>query len=308
MKLHIPGIEQRPSIESDLSNWGEVAEWYTEHGPNVDFQRGFFSVMDKLTDPHVVMSPEVAEKIRDHIAEGKPVVWAMSHHTWFDPSNDAAAMWQRRDTFDEAIGKFIVPARMDYFDMPVIGSIIATGGAKPVARKKDMAHYYAAQGLPEEEIAARLDAIGGERKGSNKIMQGSMADMALNGLIYASYAEGTRNRGDQTQLQPIRGGIENLLKTMDNPEDVLMVCMGHDYGGGRFMKRFLTPTIYIDAVNAPADPDQVNAVLSETLQGCIDGAIENRREGSPLSPLGKAAAIGAVAGGAAIANKLMNRR
>jgi acyltransferase-like protein len=309
MRLHIPGMDERPRIERDLSNWDAVSAYYAEHGPNVGFQKAFHVIMDRLlVDPHTVFAPGAEEGISEHLASGDPTILAMTHHSWFDPSNDAAAMEHEREVFGPIIGKFVVPARMDYFAYPVIGPIIAIGGAKPMARKKDLANYYASQGRSKEEIDELLKATGGDRKASNDVIQRLMVDMAMSGLVYASYIEGTRNRGDQTELQPVRGGIKDLLEAMEKPEDAKIITLSHDYGGARILpRRFLTPTIYFNIVDAPADPEKVNDILHDTLESGMHRARENRRPGAPLSPLGKAISLAAIAGGAAIADRLMTR-
>lgn len=307
----MPGHEPRPHVERDLSNWDKVQAYFAEHGPHVGFQRFFFTAMDKLVAPTLLYAPGAQEEIVEHLDSGDPTVMAMTHHSWFDPSNDAGALWQEREVFDEIIGKFIVPARMDYFDIPVIGSIISVGGAKPMARKKDLAHYFESLGRSQEEIEALLESTGDDRKGANKIMQGLMVEMALQGLVYASYIEGTRNRGDQTKLQPVKNGIKDLMETMEEPETAKIITLSHDYGGARILpRRFLTPTIYVDIIEVPSDPDEVNELLHHTLETGMHHAIEHRRQrnDAPLSPLGKALSLAALAGAAVAADKLMARR
>ena len=307
--MKIPGIDERPQIEGDLSNMAEVIDYYKQHGPNLRFQRGFHVVMDKLVAPHVVYAPGIREDIREHVASEDPTILAMTHHSWFDPSDDAAALQQEKEVFDPVIGKFVVPARMDYFAMPIIGSIIAVGGAKPMARKKDLARYYAGQGLSQEEIDEKLESKDGEREEVNAVVQRLMVEMAMNGYVYASYIEGTRNRGDQLKLQTVRNGVKDLLRAMEpeQRERTKIICLSHDYGG-RLMRRFLTPTIHINMVDAPADPDDTNELLHDTLQDGLLRARENRHRGAPLSPLGKAGALAAVALSAAAAHKLSQRR
>ncbi len=304
----MPGVEPRPRIEGDLSNMPDVLAYFRTHGPHVGFQRGFHAVMDKLVEPNVVMPDGVAEEISEHLDSGNPTILVMTHHSWFDPSNDAAALQQRKDVFDEAIGKFVVPARMDYFDIPLIGSIISIGGAKPIARRKDVANYYASQGLSEDEIKAKLETKEGERKGYNNLTQQVMVDMLMEGFIDAYYIEGTRNRGDQSKLQKVRDGVKDLLETVPEAETVKIICLSHDYGGARILpRRFLTPTISINVVDAPANPEEVNSLLHETLEQGMHHARANRREGAPLSPLGKALSLAAIAGAAVVADKLMAR-
>jgi 1-acyl-sn-glycerol-3-phosphate acyltransferase len=308
MRFRMPGMDERPHINGDLSNMAEVTDYYKTHGPNLQFQRGFHVVVNKLVAPHVIYEPGVRDKIQEHLASGDPTIFAMTHHSWFDPTDDSAALQQEKEVFDPIIGKFVIPARMDYFAMPVIGSIIAIGGAKPMARKKDLAHYFAGQGLGTEEIDAKLEAKDEEREEVNGIIQGLMVEMAKNGYVYASYVEGTRNRGDQLQLQKVRNGIRDLLRAMDaaQREQTKIVCLSHDYSG-RLAKRHLTPTIHINMVDAPADPASTNELLHSALQHGLLSARANRRPGAPLSPLGKAGALAAIALSAAAARKLSRR-
>lgn len=308
MRIKMPGIDERPKIEGDLSNMDAVIEYYKTHGPIVRFQRGFHAVVNKLVAPHVVYEPGVRDEIQEHLASNDPTILTMTHHSWFDPTDDSAALWQEKEVFNPIIGKLVIPARMDYFAMPVIGSIIAIGGAKPMARKKDLANYFAGQGLSEAEVTAKLEAKDGEREEVNGIIQHLMVEMAKNGYVYASYIEGTRNRGDQLKLQKVRDGVMNLLEAMEpeQRERAKIICLSHDFGG-RVMRRFLTPTIHINMVDAPADPSEVNGLLHDTLQHGLYRARENRRPGAPLSPLGKAGALAGVAVGAAAAHRLGRR-
>lgn len=286
----------------------QVIAYFREHGPNVAFQRGFHVVMDKLIEPNVVFMPGAREGIVEHLASDDPTILAMTHHSWFDPSDDSAAMQSEKEVFDSAIGRFVVPARMDYFDMPVIGSIISIGGAKPIARRKDLVHYYESQGLSPEEIDAKLESKDGERKELNGLTQQLMVEMLDAGLIPAYYIEGTRNRGDQMRLQKVRDGIRNLLEAMTEPEAAKIITISHDYGGARILpRRFLTPTISFNIIDAPADPEEVNPLLHRTLEQGMHHARANRRQGAPLSPLGKFLSVTALAGGAMAADRLMAR-
>jgi hypothetical protein len=97
----------------------------------------------------------------------------------------------------------------------------------------------------------------------------------------------------------------DLLKAMEpsQRERAKLICMSHDYGG-RLMRRFLTPTVYITMVDAPVNPDETNELLQATLQDGLLQARANRRPGAPLSPLGKAGLLAATAVGVAAVHKL----
>ncbi len=131
-RLHLPGHEPRPHIERDLSNWDQVSAYYTDHGPNETFQKVFFVVMEEfLVAPTTVMAPGAREEIEDHMASGNPTILAMTHHSFFDPSNDSAVLQKDKELFEGVVGKCIVPARLGLIpalQIPAIGSIIATGG------------------------------------------------------------------------------------------------------------------------------------------------------------------------------------
>lgn len=314
MKMKLPGVERRPDIHGDMSNMGEVADFYENHWPSVNFQKAFHVVMDKLVAPTVVVAEDMGEPIQSHLESGNPTALAMTHHSWFDPSNDAAAFHKERRVFDSILGRFVIPARSDYFDYPVIGSIISLGGARPMVRTKDLARHYKSEGLSEEEIAAMLEAKGEEREYWNGRMQRILIDMSGDGA-YASYIEGSRNRGDQLKLQPVRDGIKGWLEAMEpeERENAKILCLSHDYGGrfrgrlGRYMKRFLTPTIYITMIDAPSNPEQINELLHATLEDGLSLARANRNPGAPLSPLGKFGLLAATAMAARIADKRLSR-
>jgi hypothetical protein len=304
MKIQLPGIERRPEIQGDLSSGDEVAGFFRDHPPRIGFQKGFHIVMDKLVAPHVVIAEGMSEPIREQLDSGDPTALVMTHHSWFDPSNDAAALHQEKEVFDPVLGRFVIPARSDYFGYPVLGSFIATGGARPMVRKKDLARHYKSQGLSEEEVAEVVEAKEEEREGWNHQIQRILINMSEDGHAYASYIEGSRNRGDQLKLQTVRDGIKGWLEAMD-PEErerAKLLCLSHDYGGrfknglpGRYMKRFLTPTIYITMIDAPSDPEEVNGLLHETLEDGLSRARANRNPGAPLSPLGKFGILAATA-------------
>lgn len=296
----------RPEVRQDFSNIEEVCDYYSTHGPNPAFMRLYHTVMDAVCAPNPVIAPGASAEIEEHLAAERPTMLAMTHHSWPDPMNAGAAI-KEKAVLRPIIGKTVIPARMDYFNIPVIGSIISIGGAKPVYRKKDLVHYYESQGLGPDEIAEKLAEVAAHRKDSNDRVRQIEAEMVDQGYIYASYVEGTRNRGDQTKLQKVQNGMRNLLAGMDNVEEAKVICMGYDYGGGLLMKRFLTPGMYVDIMDA-APVEDFNERLAETLQRCIDNAIATREKGLQLSPLAKAGLMGVALGGMAVAGKVVEKR
>lgn len=294
--------ERRPKINPDFSNRAEVCDYYENHGPNERFLRIYHNVMDKICEPRTVFAPGVEEEISEHLSSGDPTVIAMTHHSFSDPMNIGAVI-NEQEALRPIIGTTIIPGKLTYFNKFLFGTIIALGGAKPVYREEDLIKYYKKQGLSDAEIAEKLEATSEDRKGSNKKLRQIEARMVDDGYIYAIYSEGTRNRGDQSKVQTVRNGVKYLLENIENREKAKIICVGYDYGGGRLMKRFLNPTMYIDLIDAPP-ADEVNDRLSEALQGCIDGAIANRHE-PYMTPVEKAGLSVLSLGAVAIAHELI---
>lgn len=262
--------------------------------------------MDLLCDPTVVFADGAEEAISEHLASGDPTALAMTHHSFFDPSNAAAGI-HSQESLRPIEGKTVTQASADWFRIPGLDFIFYKGGAWPVIRDKDVRSYFARQGVPEDEIEAKVTAMKEGRKGSNGQLRDVETGMVNRGLILATYPEGTRNRGDPAQVQPVRNAIRRMLEGIDDPESAKIIGLAYDYGGARLMKRrYLTPTLFVDIMSAPA-PEDANAALQEFLQNCTDQAIAHRREGAPLSTLGKLGAAGAALAGAAVADRVMAR-
>ncbi|HXE09797.1 MAG TPA: 1-acyl-sn-glycerol-3-phosphate acyltransferase [Verrucomicrobiae bacterium] len=307
--MKVLGQELWPEIALDLSNMDEVQAFAERHEPNADFLRFFHRFWGVAADPTVVYGEGAREAIPAHLASGDPTAFVMTHFSLADAPNAASGI-HHEEPLQDIEGRTVTQASADWFRIPGLNWVFARGGAWPVVRTKDVRSFYVRQGeLTEDEIEAKLAELNEQRKDSNSGLRRVESGMVDRGLILTTYIEGTRNRGDPTVVQPVKNAIKNMLESIQNPEAAKIICMAYDYGGARILpRRYLTPTLFFDIMDAPADPEDVNELLQEFLQGCATAAIANRRGGAPLSTLGKLAGVGAALGGAVVADRLMSRR
>lgn len=306
--MNVLGQELWPEIKLDLSNMGEVQSFAERHEPNADFLKFFHKIMGLACAPTVVYGEGAREAIPAHLESGDPTALVMTHFSLAD-APDAAAAIHHEEPLRQIEGRTVTQASADWFRIPGLNWVFARGGAWPVVREKDVESFYKRQGeLSEAEIKEKIAELREQRKDSNSGLRHVESGMVDRGLILATYIEGTRNRGDPAVVQPVKNAIKNMLESIDNAEAAKIICMAYDYGGARILRRrYLTPTLFVDIMDAPEDPEEVNEQLQAFLQDCATAAIAHRREGVPLSPLGKLLGLGAAVGAAAVADRLLLR-
>lgn len=245
----------------------EVYPYYTEKGPNETFMRGFHAVMDNLFAPRAAYLPGSEEIIDRHLHQARNSILALGHVSWFDPCNLAALLRQEKP-LQPIIGNVVIPGNAPYFNKPVIGSIISTGGAIPTFRVKDV--------FGGEEIVGDSAIEDRRRAAGRKLVEITIGNYKR-GRNVAYFAEGTRNRGDCSQIQEIKGGIVKLANHVNETNETMMICMSPYYGEGEFAKRrwrdHRTPTVGIGHIAIGAGMGINAEDIRNQMQDCLDLAI-----------------------------------
>lgn len=263
---------RRPKIAEDFSNVDQVVDYFSKHGPNKKFMQGFHWLSGKIFNPEIIFEEGARQKIETHLFTEDPTIVAMTHHSWFDPPNIAAAI-QNEPVLRPIIGRAVLPANVTLFKVPILGSIVAAGGGKPIIREKDMVsrHHkqpvgkYKTQPPTTKENIARLEA-------NNRISR-VLLDYVDAGGVYASYVEGTRNRGDQLKIQKVRKGVKKLLEDLSNSDDAKIITVAYNYRE-RTWRDKRRPTMFFDIMNA----SPVESVLDRMADQLQDGLIKTLPE------------------------------
>lgn len=217
---------ERPPV--DIAN-NVIPEYYKTHGPELSFMQKLHKACSAVFHPTIYIEDGTRAAVDQHLDEGKPIVYSLSHASWYDPLVDAAVV-HKVQPLSRTIGEIVIPANAQLFNGPV-GGIITRGGAKPVIRPKDTAK---AAGTYSAE----------DRKATNSKQLSMLAEYVNTGLHTAFFPEGTRNKGNRRTLQPLRGGIIKLINMLDQAEDALIVLMSISYGDKR-TKNIFHPTVAI---------------------------------------------------------------
>lgn len=253
---------KRPFVE--LANEENVYDYFSRHRPNQRFMKRFHGLTAKLFHPQVNYELGATEKIDSHIAGGGRTVFSLSHATWFDPLVYAAVL-HKQPPMRAAIGNILVPGSAAYFNKPVVGPIITTGGAIPVFRKKDV----------ERQSSGAIDLDTElKRKEASETMIKICINGINNGLDVAIFPEGTRNRGARRTIQEVHRGIVDIVNGVDSPDELLVVSMSSYYGEQK-AKNVVHPAVGVAAIAIREVASFDLPLVHQQLQAGLDLAIDN---------------------------------
>lgn len=309
--------EPRPTY-IDPMDPGDSHEWFIENGLNERLQRGVIKLFGLASSPTVVyrMIPgtgfDALEDIEKHESAGNPTYLRKNHVLIHDFVNDASAV-EGSKYMSHYSGGFRIPAGLSYYNKRPIGWIFSKLGVYPANRKIDQIKhllntnifadfdqakaYVDTEDVNDDRVSFNAKLLAGTLK---KVLNPMEAAKSTAKPIQTSYPQGTRQ--PQDEIGELHDDWHKILSQMDDPENAKIIIFSKYYGGGKFMRRFLTPTIVVDIINAPygiENKEEANAELKARMEQGIEIARDVPRS-TVLSPLAKAGlGLLAVSAGAA---------
>ena len=202
------------------NNYINIYENFDEFEPNPTVQKLGFLVMHKLYKSELHFQHGSDEIIENHLNNGGNVIFAPNHQSNADIPTVAALAHTK--TFDKVRGNTIIPAKVDMFKWPLVGRFIPHMQAHPTFRYKDFDDSHYSRILKNEVTDALMQF------NINKLNHGSNLAM---------FPEGTRNRQDTRDIQPLKAGLARIALGVKHPEDLLIVPLGFAYKNNRTKTR-----------------------------------------------------------------------
>jgi 1-acyl-sn-glycerol-3-phosphate acyltransferase len=247
-----------------LDNPDTYQRFIDHGGPSPRVMRAFHAISSELFLPRTVYMDGSHEAIAEHLGNGKQAVFALGHSSWADIPVIGAVMGQD-EAYDNAIGTIVTPAKAKLFKNPAAAKLLTAMGAVTTHRREDV--FGKDNEVGDEDMERRW------RQAATQML-GVCTDHLNNGHHVAGFWEGTRNRGDRTQIQKIKSGVVRIINGAENPADLMVVFMSPYYGERKLFKSFMSPTVGIGHLAVGEVGRVTKPMIQQTQQATLDLAVE----------------------------------
>jgi len=193
-------------------NYDQIYRQFDKFEPDPTVQRIGFLVMHKLYNSELHFQNGSDEIISNHLDNGGNLILTPNHQSNADIPTVAGLAHTK--VFDKLRGNTIIPAKVDMFKWPLVGRFIPHMQAHPTFRSKDFDESHYSQVLKSEITDSLMNF------NIHKINRGSNLAM---------FPEGTRNRKDPRDIQPLKTGLARIALGVNNPDNLLVVPLGFAY-------------------------------------------------------------------------------
>jgi hypothetical protein len=256
-----------------LPNAPEIFSWYTDHSQNQPFARFAHVALGIGIRAQITYGKGVQEAITEELDAGSTLVYSPPHPTDFDQYAIVSAV-QRLRTLHRLRGNTSIPSKPDIFDQRDILHLLRRYaademGAVPAFRDDDLTR--AGVEKTPEVIRQQKEAVA--------LASSAHLTKIMAGENLAVFWEGTRNKVDFREIQPLKKGpAHTLLRAVELGKRVMFLPVGVFYGDGPLENKnqklpyLWKPFVHFSMPYAlePSSPAEVVAKLHPALQQSVD--------------------------------------
>ena len=249
----------RPKVT--FENHEAVYNFYREYRPHPRTSAFLYGALGNVFRPKVTYGGDSQEQIANIFDSGRTVILASNHLKAIDPCN-IAALVNREELLHPIAKNGSIPSKKSLFKYAGVRQAIDGLGAFPVYR--------------DEDAKAEKNKNGGKSLPMRAILD-EFIDTAIarldSGQHMAMFAEGTRNKGDITKLQPLFSGLGKMVCGVSKVEQPAIIPMALHYGTGPH-DATITPHVQIGEphIELFSHRKEVMAWLAPALQDCVDAS------------------------------------
>jgi len=261
-----------------LQNYDALYNFYEQYEQNQLFARFGHFVLGQMYKPQVSYAEDgfAQEAIRNELDEDRRLALAANHLTDAD-QYALMSLIQREKVFHPFIGNSFMAAKASLFTRPpskgglVLRRALDGMGGIPVFRTEDV-EYQDAE-TPTE--ITKLQQLARSRADDVQVAR------LKRGRHGANFLEGTRNRVDQTQVQPLKKGFAHTVSRAAKDVGVFIVPIGMYYGEPENYDKLDIPNKYSPNIRIGmpirVDPalsaGELINILRPAMQDCVDVAV-----------------------------------
>lgn len=244
-----------------LENYQQIYDYYGSRRPNVYANKILHTFLGAIIRPQITFDLGAKEELSRLLETQTTLILASNHTSNFDPPT-IAAMAQREKIMRPMRGNTSVMSKQSLFKWP-LRSIIDQLYAIPTFRTGDV-----------ERSDGTVDA---ERTTLQRAASQEVQDMSVrlldSGIHMAIFPEGTRNKNDPSEVQPLKRGLGDIACRVSSETALAIVPVGIHYTSEDTRTNF-TPAVHLGApVHGPFDDaSHVTALMQHELQTAVDTA------------------------------------
>ncbi|HSW85610.1 MAG TPA: 1-acyl-sn-glycerol-3-phosphate acyltransferase [Candidatus Saccharimonadales bacterium] len=253
-------IERVPPIQLDNEDSiNRISDYF--HGKEADPRLTpiVYRLLGMIFRPRIAFDLGTQEQIREHFDIDGQLVVAMKHVKAIDPTVMAGAV-SRKTLIPLREGADIM-AKPVLFENPALGLLISNLGAYIGFRTQDFKNPKF--GAPNDELEVKgLRDLARKRTIANGVARLNL------GRHQGIFFEGTRSGQDLVTKDSVKSGIVEMIRQVDNPDNIGIVCAAINYERGIFR-----PIVaFSQLIQPPHNPDQLPELIAEQTQQCVNVA------------------------------------
>lgn len=254
---------KKPPVK--LDNYEQVYNFYRDFTPSDRATKIGFRAMSLIAKPNISYDPGAEEAAKQLINSAAKVIVAPNHVNDKD-QYVVSALAKSQDSLRSLVGKTFAPAKESLFQSKALRAGVEIMGAIPVFRAIDI----------KTNDPYQLEL---QRSATDKFIDTALYRIMERDDNMAIFPEGTRNKVNSTEVQPLKSGIGIIVGKLSTETTVGIIPVGLQYPEDESWRK---PFIHVGNPMIIEDYYSQAQVIQE-LQPRMQNAVDEARDRLYLS-------------------------
>ncbi len=244
---------KKPPVK--LQNYEQVYDFYRDFVPSDRATRIGFKAMSLIAKPQVSYDSGAEETIEQLISSNSKVIVTPNHINDKD-QYVVSALARREASLKPLVGKTFIPAKESLFQNKILRAGVEVMGAIPVFRALDI----------KTDDPGQVEL---QRRAADRFIDTALYRIVEYDDNMAIFPEGTRNKVNSVEVQPLKSGIGIIVGKLLTEATVGIIPVGLQYSDSESWRK---PFIHVGnpmIVEGYSSQDQVIEELRPKMQNAV---------------------------------------